>query len=340
MILILSQSKAEFSTELVMDWLSANRADFFLLTGDELLDTVPMHFMLDNEVKQLSIQGPEKKFDDKEITAVWFRRKVSGDYVKFYENMDCSWHAKHTVINYLIKEYGLFYSTLSLVLDKVPWLNTPETSAPNKLYALITAKECGLEIPSTLVTNFPDNNGGSFTGKHITKSLTDYITIKEKPGTYYDMLSSLVDAEKVRQEQMLVFPSLIQEYMEKRFEIRTFYLNGTCKSIAIFSQLDEQTKVDFRNYNYKNPNRYVPYRLPLAIEKKLRKFMKRMRLESGSIDLIRTKDNRFVFLEVNPVGQFDWVSFNGNYGIEKDIAIYLLTKSNHEERKKRRAKVP
>ncbi len=44
-------------------------------------------------------------------------------------------------------------------------------------------------------------------------------------------------------------PSLIQGYVEKKYELRIFYLNGECFASAIFSQLDEQTKIDFRNYN-------------------------------------------------------------------------------------------
>ena len=34
-----------------------------------------------------------------------------------------------------------------------------------------------------------------------------------------------------------------------------------------------------------------------------------MSLNTGSIDLIKTKSGDYVFLEVNPVGQFSMVSF-------------------------------
>lgn len=42
--------------------------------------------------------------------------------------------------------------------------------------------------------------------------------------------------------------------------------------MAIFSQENDKTKIDFRNYDIANPNRCVPYKLPRRIEKQLIRF--------------------------------------------------------------------
>ncbi len=99
--------------------------------------------------------------------------------------------------------------------------------------------------------------------------------------------------------------------------------------MGIFSQNNSKTKEDFRNYDQNLPNRNVPIKLPLDIEGKLKKLMKKLNLNSGSIDLIYTIDNKYVFLEVNPVGQFGMVSFPCNYNLEKKIAEFLI--KNHEK---------
>lgn len=96
--------------------------------------------------------------------------------------------------------------------------------------------------------------------------------------------------------------------------------------MAIFSQLDEKTKYDYRNYNEEKPNRNVPIRLPEHISKKIVNFINNSNLDTGSIDLIYTHEKEFVFLEVNPVGQFGWVSKNCNYYLEKKIALHLIKK--------------
>jgi D-alanine-D-alanine ligase-like ATP-grasp enzyme len=93
--------------------------------------------------------------------------------------------------------------------------------------------------------------------------------------------------------------------------------------MAIFSQNDPKTQIDFRNYNNENPNRNIPFKLPKKIEKKLKKIIKIKQLDSCSIDLIVTPENEFVFLEINPQGQFEWISYYCNYHIEKKIANHI-----------------
>jgi glutathione synthase/RimK-type ligase-like ATP-grasp enzyme len=119
------------------------------------------------------------------------------------------------------------------------------------------------------------------------------------------------------------FPSLFQQKIEKKYELRVFYLNNVFYSMAIFSQNDMKTKIDFRNYNYKTPNRNVPYKLPLEIESKLHLLMLQLELTTASIDLIVDLNENYVFLEVNPDGQFGMISYPCNYYLEKEIANQL-----------------
>ena len=49
-----------------------------------------------------------------------------------------------------------------------------------------------------------------------------------------------------------------------------------------------------------------------------------LNLNTGSIDLIKTKNNDYFFLEVNPCGQYESLSFNCNYQLNKKIATWLI----------------
>ncbi|MGH9762966.1 MAG: hypothetical protein ACREAC_19250, partial [Blastocatellia bacterium] len=69
--------------------------------------------------------------------------------------------------------------------------------------------------------------------------------------------------------------------------------------------------------------RTVPYRLSCDLESRLAALMKAVNLDTGSIDMVRTVDGRFVFLEVNPVGQFGMVSQPCNYYLERKLAKAL-----------------
>ena len=99
-------------------------------------------------------------------------------------------------------------------------------------------------------------------------------------------------------------------------------MNGKIWSFAIFSQKDEQTKIDFRRYNIKNPNRNVRYNLPTEIERKIDILMKSLDLNCGSLDFLKNAD-KYYFLEVNPIGQFLGLSAKCNYSLEREIASYL-----------------
>jgi hypothetical protein len=77
--------------------------------------------------------------------------------------------------------------------------------------------------------------------------------------------------------------------------------------MAIFSQRDSKTQVDFRKYNKKDPNRTVPYKLPISVEKKIVKLMKTLNLNTGSIDLLKSVNGKYYFFRSKP----SWTIWNG-----------------------------
>ena len=195
----------------------------------------------------------------------------------------------------------------------------------NKLNDLITAMNIGLSTPNwaiitsklelkTFLKNFD---------KVITKPFSNPLVSIKDNNQITGSGTKIVDPSILNIVRDNFFPSFVQEYIEKKFELRIFYLKGVFYSMAIFSQLSKSTNIDYRNIDREKPNRNVPYKLPKDIEAKLEAFMQKSELDTGSIDMIVTPNNEYVFLEVNPVGQFDWLSVNCNYYVEEKIAQYL-----------------
>jgi D-alanine-D-alanine ligase-like ATP-grasp enzyme len=56
--------------------------------------------------------------------------------------------------------------------------------------------------------------------------------------------------------------------------------------------------------------------------------MRELGVNTGSIDMIYTKDNEYVFLEVNPTGQFGMTSVPCNYPIDLEVAKFLKNSLN------------
>lgn len=119
------------------------------------------------------------------------------------------------------------------------------------------------------------------------------------------------------------FPTLFQTEIPKAYELRIFYLAGRCYAMAMFSQASRRTAIDFRRYSASEPTRSVPYRLTASQEANVRTLMDLLELDTGSLDMIVTPDDRYVFLEVNPVGQFGMTSAPCNYNLERLVAEHL-----------------
>jgi ATP-GRASP peptide maturase of grasp-with-spasm system len=188
----------------------------------------------------------------------------------------------------------------------------------NKLIVLDKAANLGLKIPYTSIissrSDIPNEN------RNITKVLSSGISVEEK-NKIYKTYTSEVNNAKIPDHFL---PSMVQHKIEKAFEIRSFLLEDKIYSMAIFSQENEQTKTDFRKYDYKNPNRTVPFSLPDRVENKLLLLADYFNLKTGSFDLIYSTKGEYVFLEVNPGGQFGMVSVPCNYYLEKKFAESLI----------------
>lgn len=299
MILILSRNR-ETTTNEVIKWLLVMGKKFIRVHEDEF-------FEIKTKNGKIYIESSRNSFFIDNITSVWYRRgglkfkrlKYNNPSINSYMN-----EHQHWLEDYVIKK-----------LESKKCVNKQSNSNVNKLQVLELAQEFGLDVPSYFLS---ENTDQVIIGKTITKSITGVAGVESYKNSELLMYTSIIE----KKEDHPFYISFFQEKIEKDFEIRSFYLNGRIWSIAIISQNDEQTRIDFRKYNDKKPNRNVPYNLPTHIEKKIRLLMQSLDLTCGSLDLLKSGD-KYYFLEVNPIGQFLGISSICNYSLEKEIASYL-----------------
>lgn len=310
MVLIISNSH-DRSTVKVIEWLEYYKCKWFRINEEDIVsiqfDVDDMSFLLDGAKLKLS-----------EIKSVWYRRGFINSHLfkkrklKLNSNSD-------DINNFLNHEYEHLKQYVYFLLSKKKTLNLYNQSEANKLIVMDLASEFGLQVPRSFILDSFDSLQ-KIKKKLITK------TISGNPRIFYKNSFGILYTTEVSLHESSTdsfSPSLFQELIEKKYEIRIFYLDGHFYSMAIFSQNDNQTKTDFRRYNIIKPNRNVPFLLPKDIKEKIKKLMKRINLNCGSIDMIYSKQNKFVFLEVNPVGQFGMVSYPCNYNLEQKVAKFL-----------------
>lgn len=219
------------------------------------------------------------------------------------------------------EEYKAAIVLIHKILENKKYINKFSDSVDVcKLYNLQIAQECGLNVPdSFLCVNKKDLKTFSdkYDGNIITKPIDDS-SVFFKEGLHF--FTSKVDIDNVPDNFAL---SLFQENIEKEFELRIFYFDNVFYSSAVLSQQNNSTKVDLKNTKVDNPNRVLPFELPKPVSEKLKRFLDQVKLKCGSIDMIYSKKGEYVFLEVNPIGQFEQVSIPCNYNLFKKVAEFL-----------------
>ncbi|SUB88581.1 ATP-GRASP peptide maturase, grasp-with-spasm system [Porphyromonas macacae] len=336
MILIFSE-KYDRTTDKVIDWLIFQNKKYLRINVDEdvvsdIEISIPARKSSDDIFKISFTNG--KSFALSDVTSCWYRRgglpflssliPEEKDLTNAYESDQI---AKY-IHRYLIKEFQYIQKYFYLLMDrkKVKIIGSFFNSSISKLYQLQVAKDVGLTIPETAILNSKELMGNIFGGKNvITKSIQDFdMAQDERLHRIYTLYVNELTAKDTEDLPNEFYYSLIQNKIEKKFEIRAFFLENMIYSMAIFSQNDPKTKLDFRRYNDSRPNRTVPYQLPKHIEVKIIQFMNALQLNTGSLDLIYSKSGDFVFLEVNPVGQFGMTSTPCNYALEEQISHFLI----------------
>jgi glutathione synthase/RimK-type ligase-like ATP-grasp enzyme len=257
--------------------------------------------------------------DLRAVRSVWYRRPTE---FTFAEGMT------EDTLQFARAEARQAFSGLLLASDAV-WMNEPraESVAGLKPLQLKVAQELGLAIPETLITNRPSQareflqlEQGDFIYKRLSSML-----LYTDDGRLTAFQTERVTEEMLEQiEHVAVTPCLFQRYVPKAYEIRATVVVDRVFAARVDSQATEEGKVDWR-MNLDLP--WTPYQLPTDIEAQLVELVRRFGLLFGAIDLIRRPDGEYVFLEINPSGQWAWFDDEITHPI-RDSIIGVLTGTN------------
>jgi glutathione synthase/RimK-type ligase-like ATP-grasp enzyme len=242
---------------------------------------------------------------------IWWRRPQP---FAFHEEMTDA-----TAFSFAYAEAHSAFSGLWLTLDAV-WVNHPcrDEEAARKVYQLQVAQEEGLRIPETCITNSPQQ-ARSFIERQGTR------------GTIYKAFSGTEEAWRetrlLKPGEMKELPSvrfapvIFQEYVPADVDVRITIVGDRVFAAAIHSQ-ETSYKVDFRMTM--DQARVTPHTLPIDLAQRLLAYVSRLGLVYGAIDMRRTPDGDYVFLEINPAGQWLFVENRAGLPITDALVDFLV----------------
>lgn len=268
---------------------------------------------------------PHCTVDLNQVRSIWWRRP-----------------AKPVLPEHLSEDEKIFAqlelkTTLQGIWDNLDcyWMSKPANirRATHKTGQLKRAADLGFAIPRTMITTDPESVRAFYDlceGNVVYKVLSDptlgfagradelmaRCRVDQGPGQEPIIDWSRVKAKityttRVEPDHLKLLdtiryaPCQFQEYVPKEYELRVTVIGDELFTAEIHSQDHAATQLDWRHYEAS-----IPYRLgklPPKIEEACMTLTKGYGLNYGAIDLILTPDGRYVFLEINPNGQWLWV---------------------------------
>lgn len=275
---------------------------------------------------------PREKISFEDISIVWNRRvhrpNIGTELELEPELKEWSQEEAFSALN------------ISFTLLRCPIVNPWEENEKikfNKIIQMKRARELGLEIPSSIITSkkldikeFWEEMNQDIIFKKIKKGIFLF-----KDGRRLLVHTNKIPPEKMNDEnieRMRFAPIFLQRHIPKKYDVRSIVVGEKVFSVAIHSQEIEEARIDFRTaipLGKLDEIKHEPIDLGDEINSKLILFTKSFGLTFSAIDLIITPDDRIVFLEDNPNGQWGWLESFTGIKISKSIAEYLAIHGEH-----------
>jgi glutathione synthase/RimK-type ligase-like ATP-grasp enzyme len=303
MILVISH-KNDFSADFLVNKLNQRALNYRRLNCEDIL-TVDATFRFKSGFSYSLLE--EGRFD-----SVWFRR------TKLPELQGLS----VAEANYVLVETDSLLKNIFSTLS-ARWLSSPNSvyRAESKLLQLRTAHDIGFSIPETLVTNSKEEVRQFYrelNGRVIVKPLSQ-TRLNDGENTSFIFTSEVSPDVLERISDLDLTPCIFQENVPKLDELRVTVVGDEVFAAKVNSQDFEETRTDWR----KKELHFEPIKLPSFVADLCTDLLRSLKLKFGAIDLIRTPDGKYIFLEINPNGQWVWIENHTSLKISDAIIRYL-----------------
>lgn len=257
-----------------------------------------------------------ERLQPEEIGAVWWREKPrSSDLVQ-----------GSSARAFAQREWKRALEGLGHLAPGARWMN-PRTAAfrsRSKVTQLGAATLSGLRTPPTLVTNDADQVRrfvDDAPGDVVYKSLSWFF---DPPN--WTIFTSRVDprdlADRSTDSAIVVAPGIFQHRVPKAYEVRVTVVGDEIFPVGIDSQAHERAQLDWRRAQLELD--YWTVELPQDVAFGIRALMTQLDLVFAAHDFIVTPTGEYVFLEVNPAGQWLWLEERTGLPISAAVARWLL----------------
>ncbi|TRW27121.1 hypothetical protein FMM05_00270 [Flavobacterium zepuense] len=319
MSILIITNKNDITSDFIVQALSNKDVPFYRLNTDEIGNSIQLSFNIKDNQFFIFDSKKDVSIDLLRIRAVYFRRP---------EIIVHSQGLSSGEINFIKSELWFTLEALYKILNKAFWINTVDDirRAENKVYQLLLAQEIGFDIPNTILTNKPesakkfyDSNDAKCIIKPIKSGL---IAAEIEEGVIF---TSELELDESKAERVAQCPVYLQNLITKTADLRITVVGNKIFGALIHSQVGEESSVDWRRASH--PLKHSVIDIPEDIKQKCLALTKKLNLNFGAIDFILDQNQEYVFLEINPNGQWAWIERQLNFNISDEITSLLVEES-------------
>lgn len=318
-VLIVTHSEDHHGIDSVMEALRERGEDVVRLDTDLFPTEVRLEGRFGPGGEEHVVRTADREVPFSEVTAVWNRRFAIGKAIP----KDLEHQVRFASVQESRESLrGLLGSLDVFALDPLERV----FAAKNKQLQLRLAREVGLEVPDTLITNDPEAVR-SFVGRYpagvVCKMLTSFAVYDEEGRENVVFTNLLTEADLTDLAGLSLSPMTFQEAVAKEVELRVTVVGRRVFSASIDSQSSERATHDWRRDGAALVGQWREHPLPAEVEQRLLALCDRLGLNYGAADFIRTPEGRLVFLEINPAGEWFWLEKAPGFPLSSEIAAVL-----------------
>jgi glutathione synthase/RimK-type ligase-like ATP-grasp enzyme len=288
-------------------------------------DDFPHACSVSIEVQDGSVEGEivtsTRTVAFKDICAAWYRRPQS----LFAWNINPLSTELH---DYVRAQSSLTLRTLCGSLQTL-WVCHPYKlqHAEIKALQLAEASKAGLKTPRTLISNRPAKAAAFIDQLGETECAIKPLMpsgVKDEDGYRMPLTTTLPKGHPL--DSVALAPTIFQPYVSKAAELRCVVIGKKIFSVRINSQANASTHKDWRAADCQ----LEPFTLPERVEASLLRLMDSFGINFASLDMILTPEGEFVFLELNPNGQWLWLEEELGLPLVANMADLLTTQYSRD----------
>ncbi len=309
-VLILTK-KMDIESDLLGIQFLKNGIDYVKIIEED----IPLNFHVEFKIGKSNnsvLHLGKRKFNTDEIKIILFR---------YFDPKFLNYYSRGVYQMYFAQQWYQAFNCLPIALDTL-WINNPQRTfeAENRLNQLLLAQRLGFSTPETLITNeievakkffkrFPQNT--------IVKVLHHHEIYLGKKS--YRFLTNHIETSQLSKFNELTYaPVIFQEKIENDSEFRVTIVKDKVFSCRISTIKEKGNFSDLHKIKEKELV-FSEINIGRKMEKLCIKLNKELGLMVSSIDLVQAKNGELLFLEINPIGDWNWIEKHTNLPITKSM---------------------